>query len=171
MRNLAQTQQVELASAGGAGTTWSFALGFETGAALTYDSDADGLPDWFEQKYGLDPNNGNGVNGPNGDPDGDGLTNLQEYLFGTNPIAPNGALLRESRDVQGRSVLTFNSLQDRLYRVLFTNDLQQPFQAATGAEITGTGGVMTFTDDGSLTGGLPPGPAPRRFYKLQVRLP
>src|SRR5205085_8797988 len=74
MRNQAQTQQVELQGNG----SMNFAFGFETGAALTYDSDGDGLPDWWETKYGLDPNNPNGINGPNADPDGDGLTNLQE---------------------------------------------------------------------------------------------
>jgi len=44
------------------------------------DSDGDGLPDWWELKYF-----GNLDQGPNGDYDNDGLTNLQEYQHGTNP--------------------------------------------------------------------------------------
>ncbi len=45
------------------------------------DSDADGLPDFWEQRY---PAAGD----PAGDPDDDGLTNLEEYQdYGSNPVA------------------------------------------------------------------------------------
>ena len=49
------------------------------------DSDRDGLPDAWEENYGLDPNDNAGDNGADGDPDGDGLTNIQEYVAGTDP--------------------------------------------------------------------------------------
>jgi hypothetical protein len=49
------------------------------------DSDSDGLPNYWERHYGLDPFNDSGDNGANADIDGDGLTNAQEYGFGTNP--------------------------------------------------------------------------------------
>ena len=49
------------------------------------DSDGDGLPDDWELANGLDPFSGSGNDGPNGDPDGDNFTNLQEFLAGTNP--------------------------------------------------------------------------------------
>ena len=47
-----------------------------------WDSDNDGLPDGWEWQYGLDPLSSSGINGSTGDPDSDGLTNLNEYLYG-----------------------------------------------------------------------------------------
>jgi hypothetical protein len=46
------------------------------------DSDHDGMPDEWEKKYGLDPNDPSDAAK---DLDGDGYTNLEEYLNGTDP--------------------------------------------------------------------------------------
>ncbi len=46
------------------------------------DSDSDGLPDDWELAHGLKPESGGDASG---DPDRDGLTNLQEYICGTDP--------------------------------------------------------------------------------------
>ena len=53
------------------------------------DTDGDGLPDGWEEQYGLDPNDSTGDDGASGDPDLDGYTNLQEYLGGSNPLDSN----------------------------------------------------------------------------------
>jgi len=45
------------------------------------DTDEDGMPDGWEVTHALNPL----VDDSGGDPDGDGNTNLQEYLAGTNP--------------------------------------------------------------------------------------
>jgi hypothetical protein len=50
-----------------------------------WDSDNDGLPDGWETTQNLDPCNPTGDNGGSGDPDGDGLDNIGEYLNGTDP--------------------------------------------------------------------------------------
>ncbi len=62
-------------------TEWGFVFAmFDNVVVTEMDFDLDGLPDsWEMAKFGhLDQ-------GILGDPDGDGLTNLQEYQLGTNP--------------------------------------------------------------------------------------
>ena len=51
-------------------------------AVGTVDEDGDGLPDWWEEKCGLDPADPSDATQ---DPDGDGLYNWAEYAAGTNP--------------------------------------------------------------------------------------
>jgi hypothetical protein len=51
-------------------------------APAPLDSDHDGMPDEWEKKYGLDPNDPSDAAK---DLDGDGYTNLEEYLNGTDP--------------------------------------------------------------------------------------
>jgi hypothetical protein len=43
------------------------------------------MPNWWENYYGLDPEDPVGVNGPHGDQDGDFLTNYAEHLASSNP--------------------------------------------------------------------------------------
>jgi len=50
------------------------------------DDDNDLLPDEFEIEFGLNPFSSDDANT---DPDGDGLSNYQEYLAGTNPRVPD----------------------------------------------------------------------------------
>jgi hypothetical protein len=49
------------------------------------DSDDDELPDDWENRYRLDATNPHGDHGPHGDPDRDGLTNMDEYQRGSDP--------------------------------------------------------------------------------------
>ena len=165
LRNQAQTQQLEIF--GGNGMT--FALGLQAGATITQDTDGDGLPDWWETQYGLNPASAAGANGAAGDPDGDGLTNLQEFLFGTNPLVFDATFVQVkiTAPAANQRLLRFPTRADRSYRIHFTPSLTQPF-TALAPDIVGTGGEVSWLDDGSQTG-TPPN-AGQRFYKVEVRL-
>jgi pectate lyase len=55
---------------------------YKAGDGPDVDTDGDGIPDWWEKKYGLDPNDpSDGVK----DLNGDGYTNLEKYLNGIDP--------------------------------------------------------------------------------------
>jgi Bacterial TSP3 repeat len=54
--------------------------------AVLADTDCDGMSDAFEEKYHLNPLSGEDASLDN---DQDGLTNLQEYGFGTDPTNPD----------------------------------------------------------------------------------
>jgi len=46
------------------------------------DSDKDGMPDWWEEKYGLNPNDPSDAQG---DINGDGYMNIEKFINGINP--------------------------------------------------------------------------------------
>ena len=50
-----------------------------------FDSDRDLLSDSWETTQGLNPLSAIGANGAAGDPDGDGVTNFNEAIYGSNP--------------------------------------------------------------------------------------
>lgn len=49
------------------------------------DADGDGLPDAWENQYGLRSNSSTGIDGASGDPDLDGVNNATELARGTHP--------------------------------------------------------------------------------------
>jgi hypothetical protein len=109
-----------------------FAAVLDTGASLS-DTDGDGLNDNWELgtfstlSYGA-----------NDDPDGDGATNREEFLAGTN--ANSAASTLETLSIQvaadGSATLTFSSIQGKKYRVEFTASLTAPQWSTVGGEVT-----------------------------------
>jgi hypothetical protein len=62
--------------------------GWET---MLNDHDADRISTWYELVYGLNPWDPEGDNGTYGDPDGDGYTNLEEFLNNTHCRDPGSS--------------------------------------------------------------------------------
>jgi len=71
---------------------------------------------------------------PDADPDGDGLTNWQEYLAGTDPLNANSVLrVTQIRPVADGIEITWSSVQGRVYAVEMALAPNGPFTAiATG---------------------------------------
>lgn len=66
----------------GAKTCWACGKAQPVEKVVALDSDGDGMPDEWEKRYGLNPDDAGDANL---DKDGDGFTNLEEYLAGTDP--------------------------------------------------------------------------------------
>lgn len=161
-RNQAQVQQVEISSGE---STFTFALGFETGSTNNLDRNGDGLPDAWVETTGLATN---GQSGPNDNPDGDDLTNEQEFIAGTNPLVSDVFTGNLSSDQSGFTI-SFDTLFDRTYRVWYTDALgTDPWQQASG-DIIGNGNTRTWTDDGSETGTSPMSVG-MRFYQVRASI-
>lgn len=131
--------------------------------AATVDSDGDGLPDEWKLAYGLDPTDPTGLNGPQGDPDGDGFTNYQEYIAGTNPRDSQDFLKFSAISLLNQScLLTFSTHPGRIYAVDSLDSLAPTNTWTTFTNnIPGTGNPVTISE--------PLAPSPR-FYRLKVSL-
>ncbi len=89
------------------------------------DDDDDGLPNWWEEKHFGDPTGANADE----DVDGDGLTNLEEFLLGTDPNKP---------DTDGDGLLDGDNI------VVTSSDARYTAFAAAGYHFTDDGPERTF---------------------------
>jgi Tol biopolymer transport system component len=121
------------------------------------DSDGDGLPDDWELAY-FDTLDRDG----RGDFDGDGHTDREEYLAGTDPTNRGSVLTVLTLQGAGTGAVTvlWASVPGRLYRVQFKDSLQAAWDELAGdvAPATATGSKLDDTA----------GAAAHRFYRVRV---
>jgi hypothetical protein len=132
------------------------------------DTDHNGLPDAWERQHfghiGVDPN---------ADPDGDGMSNLQEYLADSDPLDPKSSLrithIGVSFFPDGRDSddLIWTSRPTRCYRVLWRTELAAPGSWSDLGFLFSPGAGATT--EGQFGFGLPA--QQKRFFKVEAVKP
>ena len=86
-----------------------------------HSSANDGLPDAWKNRFGLDTTQNIAAT----DPDGDGLTNLQEFLAGTDPTSGSSTLKITSTATDGLHTfsLQFPAVAGKLYQIQSSTNL------------------------------------------------
>jgi hypothetical protein len=130
--------------------------------------DGDNLPDaWEIQKFGVL------TYGDNDDPDGDGLTNLQEYSAGTHPAQKGDRFTVATQVLEsgGNFTITWPSSPSKFYIIQFSDDLSQGWSDTLAGSIQGSSSSSTtsWTDDGNFTTGDAPGLLGKRFYRVKTQ--
>lgn len=121
-----------------------------------YDSDGDGLPNWWERKYFDGPTNAV----PSDDTDEDHMSNRREWLTGTDPRDPGSALriIGISNAVPEGVDLRWWSVYGQQYSVWACDSLSSNF-ALRGSNLLPTPPANRFVDSTATN-------APIRFYLI-----
>ena len=143
---------------------------------LGVDSDGDGIPDSWERQLIAGMGGGKTLAdiNPNDDADGDGLSNLQEYLAGTYAFDPQDGFALTIVSTQGdRPVLEFLAIRGRDYEIQGSADLQNWSRVAFGLTTDAAGTALRDSFRATDTRVRRPVVAPGegvqpRFFKLVV---
>jgi uncharacterized repeat protein (TIGR01451 family) len=127
------------------------------------DSIGDGIPDWWRQQFFGSGATTNNASCTGCDGDGDGFSNLQEFLTGTDPTDPSSALRITSIVPTGPDVIvSFTTCcTNKLYDLQFNVDLTTSNWSAVVTNIPGTGGITSATDPGAAS-------FTDRFYRVRL---
>lgn len=128
------------------------------------DTDANGLPDWWElANFGFIGTD------PAADPDGDGFLNFEEFLIGINPTVANPLAIHHTEIVQNGTDQDFRfcfpTAVNVTYRVEETDSLTVGTWVQLGSDVIGTGSPATVTASAAVTS------HPRRFYRVRILAP
>ena len=120
--------------------------GFEVSGIVDanyYDNDGDGLCDDYVNAY--DGYFGVTLNGAGGDYDGDGLTNGQEFMFGTDPSGGDAAdyfpintsTLKNWSVDDSKATVTIDGMDSHVYSIRYTTDLNRTGKVISFATTNG----------------------------------
>ena len=127
-----------------------------------FDTDGDGLPDRWEDANSLSPISGGGDDGPDGDRDGDGWTNGQEYLAGTGANDANDFLRLSAAPGDGAQIrLTIHAGPGRGIRLLQRD-------TAAGGDWRERWEFLIPMEGGETTV-VEPATNSARFYRIEAR--
>lgn len=119
------------------------------------DNDRDGLPDNWEVVYNLDTNNAADASL---DLDLDTMSNLAEYIAGTDPSDPNSFLKINIPEGGGPALLSFQAVSNRSYTVEFSDE-------APGGPWSKLADSVARTNN-RLETVIDPGATSKRYYRL-----
>lgn len=118
------------------------------------DSDIDGIPDNWERGNGFDPENpGDGAL----DADGDGITNFEEYLAGTNPTNASSRIEASIVTDASGATIRFPAVSNKTYSLQFQEVAGQGWQNLADVLARGSNRFELITD---------PTKATNRFYRV-----
>jgi sugar lactone lactonase YvrE len=120
----------------------------------------DGIPDWWRLLYFGTVSNL--LSAANLDADGDGASNWQEYVAGTNPMDPTSVLQLTPLASAPNFTVQWPSIVGKTYMVQSSSSLASTNWSITASNLPGTGFMMQLSDTN-----LPAPPA--RFYRVQVQ--
>lgn len=118
------------------------------------------LQTWRMSTFGVTTNTGTAAN--TADPDGDGISNLEEYALGTDPLTSNDSPI-DFEETNGLIELTFNQIADPdlTYTVQATSDLATWTAIWTSSGSANVAGSVTVTDTAGSG-------STRRFLRLVI---
>ncbi len=112
-------------------------------------SDTDGIPDWWRLAYfGHPTGQAADLSRGSDDPDGDGASNLSEYLAGTDPLNPASFFKISSLATIGANLqVSWPTTTNRTYQLQRADSLVPPIiWTNIGPPLNATGGIVTQTD-------------------------
>ena len=130
------------------------------------DHVGDGIPDgWRRQFFGGSGTTTNVSSCATGNPDGDGFSNLQEYVADTKPTNALSRFQIQSTTNAAGLTLSFLSSASRKYTLFYRTNLTSGAwtNIPSQTDIPGSGAVEVFT--------APTSTSPQCFYRIGVRVP